>query len=373
MKEDFQVGVVDVDGPGGPLGALEGVSIASDVAVIGQAIGRVREALAGAIELTDVHRVRIRNRARAWVAELDLPHLHGLQVEMSILVQDAERAIGLAAEPMPAGRPRGGSEKCLISDQTFSPPGMSRDVVLHLRSIHTRLSDEQYAEVGERARESGTLLSRRAVKRKLDDLSTGPVEEGGEPEVPPPTRSPRYQIEEGARRLAKAFAKRHDLVACAVVAFTGPHEPIVREYHALYGSWEVDATVTRVRGSDDVGMPIAPAERALFWADLMRLAGEWMRRTGLVGPVSEEEARRRANALYHEEFGRWPKEDGLVFNPGVEPASPAMRERARRRFREYHERQSGAGNGKSDSFDNFDDFLKPFDGPNPGDGGTARA
>ena len=280
---------------------------------------------------------------------------------MSILVQDAERAIGLAAEPLPPGRPRSGSEKSVIGNHTF--PGLSRDSVRQLRSLHTRLPGEQYAAVTEQALTSGKLMSRRGVKRRLDELSSEPVEEGGEPapEVPPPTRSATYRIEEGAKRLAKAFARRHNLVACAVVAITDPREPPIRESHSLYGSWEVDASVKRVPGAEDVALPVAPDEKVAFWQDLMLLAGAWMRGTVGPGSVPKEKARARANVQYRDEFGRWPKEDGLAFVPDFEPASIDIRERAGRRFREFHQ-ERGAGDRKSDSSHDLDELLKPFEG-----------
>ena len=360
----------DVEVLNGMSGALSRVgegSVAEDVRALGDSIRRVRDALAGAVELTGEQQVRIRNRARAWVAELDLPRLHGLQIEMSILVQDAERAIGLAAEPLAPGRPRSDGEKCVISDHTF--PGLSRDSVRQLRSLHTRLPDEQYAEVAEKALTSGKLLSRRAVMRKVEEVASEAVEEGGEPEEPdvaPPTHSATYRIEEGAKRLAKAFARRHNLVACAVVAIKDPRKPAISESYSLHGSWEVDASVTQVPGSEDVALPVAPAERAAFWADLMRLAGEWMRRTGPFGPLSEEDARGRALALYREEFGRWPSVDGFMFVPGVEPSSLDLRQRSARRFREFHQEQGRAGDGKSDlSHDDLGELVKSFEGSVP--------
>ena len=363
---------------GGALGWLEEAdqgSFPANVALIAQGIQRARSALAG--PLCDEQRVRIRNRARAFVAELDLPHLKAVQVEMSILVQDAERAIALASVPGSSGRPAKGQEECVFSDHTIPPPGMSREVVRQLRSLHTRLTGEQFAEIGQQARASGTLLTRRAVKRELDALAGKGHESRDDepPAVPAPTRSPMYKIEEAARRAARDFVRRHDVVACAVVVYTEPGgEPIVGE-ESLYGAWRVRADLERVPGTESGPLPLAPDDRVAYWQDLMCLAGEWMRRPEpssddrrqVPGPLGEDAARRRAYALYRNEFGRGPDEDGLAFNAGFEPASVGIRERARRRFREYWEGDRGAPSqngasrpGWSDS--DADDFLTPCEG-----------
>ena len=160
-------------------------------------------------------------------------------------------------------------------------------------------------------------------------------------------------------------------LGCAVVLYTDPlGDPIVVE-ESLHGRWQVVADLKRVPGLPSGQLPLAPDERVAFWQDLLCLVGEWIRRPESSpgdrhpGPLDEDAARGRAFALYREEFGCWPTGDGLVFVPRFEPASVAIRERSRRRFRKFWDSCDREAQGSSGA--------DPVDSLVPWDGATTRS
>lgn len=107
---------------------------------------------------SDFERVRIRDEGRAVEAAARILGRTEVQVEASLLVQAAERAIAQAHPALTpaeaAGRPEG-----VIRDNTLRP-----EVIRQIRAAHAPLDDEDYLVLVAEARESGTPLTRRAVR-----------------------------------------------------------------------------------------------------------------------------------------------------------------------------------------------------------------
>ena len=81
-----------------------------------------------------------------------------IQVEASVLVQEAERAIAKANPPNPGGRgiPK---KNCVIQDNAV---GVSGGVVRQMRMAHEPIEDEEFEEVIEQAKEDQVPLTWKA-------------------------------------------------------------------------------------------------------------------------------------------------------------------------------------------------------------------
>ena len=135
-----------------------------------------------------------------------------IQVEASILVAEAEWVIAAANPPQAPGRPRTGEEKTVKPDNSFSykqdtaqdnfvkqDDEVSPEVIRQVRQAHSSLSDEQFQEVANRAREEGEPLTRSVLKREARKLNP-PAED--EPEKPKgPTRTEELEAQVDALKM----------------------------------------------------------------------------------------------------------------------------------------------------------------------------
>ena len=85
-----------------------------------------------------------------------------IQVQASVLVQRAERAISKANPPKPEGGP-GRGIKTVTPDHGFSE-SVSGDVLRHMRAVHSKLTDKQFEARTVEAIESETPLTRQSLK-----------------------------------------------------------------------------------------------------------------------------------------------------------------------------------------------------------------
>ena len=296
---------------------------------------------------SDSERMNIRTDVQALEAAVaKYEDLRELQVELSILVCDVERAI-VAANPAPSPQ-ESGRWKGMVGGHTL-PPGLTADALRQMRSVHNRLPDQQYAEICENTRGKMEPLSRRALKRALRSARAeeSPPSDGSIPGVDSPLeRSATFEIEESVRRSAAGIVRRHQVVAVAVVVITDPGaEPTIVSCGA--GTWELSASFEPMAGAGSQQVPKAPDEEAVYWAAVMELAGEWMRRRrppaareGLPRPpLTEPEARNRARGIFKAEFGHWPDEEKYSFRPGTGRPIQAIRDRARAHLGTFVEQQ----------------------------------
>lgn len=115
-------------------------------------LDRAQDALAQAS--TDFERLTIRDQAKAYQAAAEILNRRDIQVQASVLVQRAERAISKANPPAPPGR---GKKRSL--DEHISP-----EQVRHIRAVHSKLTDDQFESRTVQAIESETPLTRQSLK-----------------------------------------------------------------------------------------------------------------------------------------------------------------------------------------------------------------
>ena len=106
----------------------------------------------------DFERLQIRDSAKALQIAAEILNRRDIQVEASMLVMDAERAIAKANPP------KQGNLTDLDNFGNLGPE-VSSDVRKKIRHAHANIDDDQYAALKERAREDETPLTRAALKR----------------------------------------------------------------------------------------------------------------------------------------------------------------------------------------------------------------
>ena len=111
-----------------------------------------RQALAEAT--TDFDRIKVRDHAAAVQAAAAILNRRDIQVEASILVTEAERAIAKANPPAPPGR-----GKKVDPGSTISKPVRQK-----IRQTHAPITDPEFDQVKEQAREQGEPITRKALK-----------------------------------------------------------------------------------------------------------------------------------------------------------------------------------------------------------------
>ena len=112
---------------------------------------------------TDFERLMLRDEARALAAAAAVLNRRDIQVEASIIVSDAERAI---AKANPAAQGKRTDLEANFGHGASEVPEtqISKAVVKHLRQTHGDLSDAQYADLKRQAIERRQPLTQRAVK-----------------------------------------------------------------------------------------------------------------------------------------------------------------------------------------------------------------
>ena len=138
----------------------------NDVTIVA-GLGHARTALVQA--RTDLERLLVRDHARALQEAAGIIKRRDIQTEASILVQDAERAIAKANPPAPPGR-----GKTVTRDNGITP-----EVTRQIRSAHAKLTDDEYDERVQAARDSQEPLTRKALRNPAANLSllyTGAIE-----------------------------------------------------------------------------------------------------------------------------------------------------------------------------------------------------
>ena len=138
-------------------------------------LDRAHTALARAS--TDFERLTIRDQARAYQAAAEILNRRDIQVQASVLVQRAERAISKANPPLPDGRP---GHSVPLED------AMSRSTLRNMRAVHSKLTDAQFEARTVQAIETETPLTRESLKaqqRPPFELKTGDYEWNTPPEI----------------------------------------------------------------------------------------------------------------------------------------------------------------------------------------------
>ena len=117
-------------------------------------LDRAQVALARAS--TDFERLTIRDQAKAYQAAAEILNRRDIQVQASVLVQRAERAISKANLPQKRG-PR--PDNFVSQEHEIEP-----SVVRHIRAVHSKLTDTQFEARTVQAIESETPLTRQSLK-----------------------------------------------------------------------------------------------------------------------------------------------------------------------------------------------------------------
>ena len=138
-----------------PLAATPPVVTASPAALtIPSQLDRARAALARAS--TDFERLTIRDQAKAYQAAAAILNRRDIQVQASVLVQRAERAISKANPPLPRGGPPDRGKQL--------SPGGTIAKLRDMRAVHSKLTDKQFEARTVQASESETPLTRQSLK-----------------------------------------------------------------------------------------------------------------------------------------------------------------------------------------------------------------
>ena len=245
------------------------------VAGLDQAYIALREAR------TDLERLQIRDQARAAQAAAEVLKRRDIQVEASVLVAAAERAIAAAHPPQPAGRPvdadksvigdhevpedtQKGEEESVIADHRFLEdteetaeeagtgghevdPELTQANIRQMRQAHSGLTDEQFQSIVQKARENGEPLTRAFLKRGARKLN--PPEPSDEPK--PPSRA---QVLEAERN--EAIAKQSDLrieieeLKERVAFLAGESEPVEAVREERFNAYREEIRVLRISVQD---------------------------------------------------------------------------------------------------------------------------
>lgn len=135
---------------------------------------------------SDFERLRIRDAAKALQVAAEILNRRDVQVEASMLVMDAERAIAKANPPQQGKRTD-------LEDFGIQSPEVDKYVRQKIRQAHANIDDDQYEALKEKAREEETPLTRAALKRiDRKRRETQAAERREEKEATPP--SSYYEI-----------------------------------------------------------------------------------------------------------------------------------------------------------------------------------
>lgn len=130
--------------------------VPTDAAGIAAHLDAARGALAEARD--QYRRVEIRDQAAALAAAAEVMRRRDIQVEFSILVADAERAIAANSEQQKPG-PK--TKSCDRRSQNILP--ISSATIRRLRSIHSAINDDMYQKKTEIARKRQEPLTRQTL------------------------------------------------------------------------------------------------------------------------------------------------------------------------------------------------------------------
>ena len=181
--------------------ALQRASPESNALVIG--VERAYVALRDA--RNDFERLIVLGRAQAIAAAAAVLKHRDIQTEASLLVSSAEREIHKANPPQQGRRTdlednfvAPDNEVDETGDDFYSPEvEVDQRLVQNIRAAHDKLTDEQFQQVAEQAREKGDPLTRAVLKREAKKFN--PPELKGEPDKPkPPTKAERLEAERDA-------------------------------------------------------------------------------------------------------------------------------------------------------------------------------
>ena len=153
----------------------------ADAATLPSRLDAISQALAEAT--TDFERVRVRDTASAVAAAAEVLQRRDIQVQASLLVQDAGRALAQANPPRKGGRPPAKPE----ADEATEEADTEADAKAKLeaeerqrkldrlvqdeRQAHSKLTDDQYKELRERALRDGEPLTRKRVAAEARRLN----------------------------------------------------------------------------------------------------------------------------------------------------------------------------------------------------------
>ena len=141
-------------------------------------LDRAHTALARAS--TDFERLTIRNQAKAVEAAAEILNRRDIQVQASVLVQRAERAISKANPPIPPAERSPGRKGNTVAQGDGIPSTTVRD----MRAVHSKLSDDQFEARTVQAIEAETPLTRQSLKAlRPFELNTGDYEWNTPPAV----------------------------------------------------------------------------------------------------------------------------------------------------------------------------------------------
>ena len=135
---------------------------------------------------SDFERLQVRDSAKALQIAAEILNRRDIQVEASMLVMDAERAISKANPPKQG-------ERTDLDNFGTLVPEVSSDVRKKIRHAHANINDDQYEALKYKAREEETPLTRAALKRvERKRRETQATERRDEKEAAPP--SSHYEI-----------------------------------------------------------------------------------------------------------------------------------------------------------------------------------
>ena len=196
-----------------------------------------RQALAEAS--TDFELLRVRDHAAAVQAAAAILKRKDVQVDASLLVAEAEREIAKANPPAPPGRGKKVEAASTISKATRS----------ELRKAHTPITDKQFADLKNQAREQGQPLTRQAIK----------------------------DVAREAEKVAEREAKRKAAVAIAPTLEALVYHCAVADLHKHIEAGSVDAIVTA---------PPYPRKFVPVYGDLAHFAVHALRPGGLLMAIA---------------------------------------------------------------------------------------
>ena len=131
---------------------------------------------------TDFERLLIRDHAKAYQAAAEILNRRDIQVQASVLVQRAERAISKANPPKARSETGRGHKLVPLGDEI---PKL-RD----MRAVHSKLTDTQFEARTVQAVEDETPLTRQSLKAlRPFELKTGDYEWNTPPEIIEAARS----------------------------------------------------------------------------------------------------------------------------------------------------------------------------------------
>lgn len=191
---------------------------------------------------TDFGRIKIRDAAKAVQVAAEILERKDIQVQASILVSDAERAIAQANPPKPAIPPPGGKKTAPAAGHTDGTEDQQTArqlgrLIQDVRQAHSGISDERFEALRNEAIGSGQPMTRKALlaesrkARREEESSTKKRYPKGK-EEPSPNVQPT--IEQHLRKRNSELEKENKDLNAAINSGTDDAAQQARTVKALH-------------------------------------------------------------------------------------------------------------------------------------------